>query len=853
MARGAEMQPSHAGVVVSRQSNVSMQSPVTMWNSENIPQSQSPIPSLGHLTLRNPAIWSKHEDFTPRRQSPAFVARMARIVSSSNISPRYTSFSQRCSAMAALDVSLSQSTHRAQAAVDRGLTFLSQYGRLVKSPSRHVAARSSVQPSERNPSASNRHTTSQLSATTAELSPREQSLKRQVITERKLPVFRQEGSISVSSSADLAGVADGHGPRARLSSQDQIRVRRTHPSHNEGEPGPENNSSLEAPLTMEKLLRKPPQRANASAGRCVRTPEMSTSFRGSFSGGSPSLCNTHVADLSGTVNRELLPGGAPPVAPQRVSEKSVSASISSCTNPTIAQRRRYSDLTPRVALSTALSPGTMTTTTAGITPATSSNRSQSSIETITDISISCLNAVNNRPKSSFVSSRLTMQQFVQRWSNHYEENKKAYFEGGYMSVIPGKKLNSRYVIVQKLGWGEFSTVWLAYDTLHTTLGKPHQAFVAVKIAKCDNVVSESTHYEIKLLHYIGSNASPDAPLTRLLDSFEVTGQYGSHMCMVMPLHGSNLLSIIDQMKAKKCIRNPSEISMIKEIIASVLVGLNELDKLDVIHTDIKPENILCSSSDPRVLDTIENFCVRNKDRSSMVPAERVREAMWQGDPNHLVCIADFGLSVALKPPKTNDPTSKNNRDATVKSTIESKKEFPVEKAGTVKNARGTMIQTREYRAPEILMGMDFNTHTDMWSVGCMVFELITGEFLMDPKRRTRNERLMDVEHLAMIMQILGPVPDEIIKLRVTGESSKPPPRYMHRYFDENNRFIYADKYRLYPRRHIDKELQAFLPPEEAKLAAAFIMGCLSSYNPASRPSAGEMLNHSWLSDIRRKN
>ncbi|RHW71284.1 protein kinase [Trypanosoma brucei equiperdum] len=845
MTRNADAHFS-VGTAANRQLNVPAPSHLMTWSADSLAQNQPSIPSLGNLNLRNPGIWSKREELTPRRQSPVVAARMARIVSSSNISPRYTTFTQRWSPVSPLDLSLTQSSHRAQTAGERGFAFIARYGGIARSPARQAASRSGQSP-ELETSVASRQT-SQHSSLPVKMTPRDRSLKRQIITERKLRIVRQESSTPGASSSNLACLSEANGSRTRLLSQEQLKKQGSS-IHHGGETGLTDKSPVAAPLTVEQLLKKPPQKASTSVGRRVQTPEISISLRGSFSAGNDSLSSAHVAELSTTTARELPSGGVPCVVPHRMSDKSMSASISSCVHPVIVQRRRCSDCTTKPAPSATTSPGTMTATTAGATPTTSSNRSQSSVETVTDIpSVGQVAAPYNGQKSSFVSSRLVMQQFVQRWSNHYEENKKAYFEGGYMSVVPGKKLNSRYVIVQKLGWGEFSTVWLAYDTLHTTLGKPHQAFVAVKIAKCDSVVSESTQYEIKLLRYIGSNTPSHAPLTGLLDSFEVAGQYGSHTCMVMPLHGSNLLSIIDQMKAKKGIRSPSEISLIKEIVVSILIGLDELDKLDVIHTDIKPENILCSSSDPKVLDTIENFCLRNKDRSSMVPADRVRKAMWQGDPNHLVCIADFGLSVALKPSKGQAVTGKGQKDVAAKAAIESKKEFPVEKAGTVSNVRGTMIQTREYRAPEILMGMDFNTRTDIWSVGCMVYELITGEFLMDPKRRTRNERMMDVEHLAMMMQILGPVPEKIIKLREGCGNGKPPPRYIHRYFDENNRFIYSDKYRLYPRRHIDRELQAYLPPAEAKSAAAFIVGCLASYEPTSRPSAGEMLNHTWLYD-----
>ena len=107
-------------------------------------------------------------------------------------------------------------------------------------------------------------------------------------------------------------------------------------------------------------------------------------------------------------------------------------------------------------------------------------------------------------------------------------------------------------------------------------------------------------------------------------------------------------------------------------------------------------------------------------------------------------LADFGLSFLLEP--LGSPVGSNLR-STCRTDIR------VEKAGVAKNPGGVLIQTREYRAPEILFGGEFCARSDVWSLGCMVYRThYRGEFLMDPKKRTRVEREMDVEHLAMMMQ-----------------------------------------------------------------------------------------------------
>lgn len=49
------------------------------------------------------------------------------------------------------------------------------------------------------------------------------------------------------------------------------------------------------------------------------------------------------------------------------------------------------------------------------------------------------------------------------YSDIEEESKEDYRLGGYHPIRINEVLKGRYIVVHKLGWGYFSTVWLCWD------------------------------------------------------------------------------------------------------------------------------------------------------------------------------------------------------------------------------------------------------------------------------------------------------------------------------------------------------------------------------------------------------
>merc|ERR1712151_249051 len=64
------------------------------------------------------------------------------------------------------------------------------------------------------------------------------------------------------------------------------------------------------------------------------------------------------------------------------------------------------------------------------------------------------------------------------------------------------------------------------------------------------------------------------------------------------------------------------------------------------------------------------------------------------------------------------------------------------------------INTRQYRAPEVILALGWNERSDLWSVGCILMELYTGELLF----RTHES----LEHLALMERAIEPLPSSML-------------------------------------------------------------------------------------------
>ncbi|XP_043347100.1 dual specificity protein kinase CLK4 isoform X2 [Dermochelys coriacea] len=217
--------------------------------------------------------------------------------------------------------------------------------------------------------------------------------------------------------------------------------------------------------------------------------------------------------------------------------------------------------------------------------------------------------------------------------------------------------------------------------------------VAVKIVKNVSRYREAARSEIQVLEYL--NTMDPSSMFRCVQMLEWFDHHG-HVCIVFELLG---LSTYDFIKENSFL--PFHINDIRQMAYQICQSVNFLHHNKLTHTDLKPENILFVESDYVV-----------KYNSKMKRDERTLK-------NTDIKVVDFGSA-----------TFDNEHHS-------------------------TLVSTRHYRAPEVILALGWSQPCDVWSIGCILIEYYLGLTVF----QTHDSK----EHLAMMERMLGPLPTHMIK------------------------------------------------------------------------------------------
>ncbi|KAL5709409.1 non-specific serine/threonine protein kinase [Ranunculus cassubicifolius] len=265
-------------------------------------------------------------------------------------------------------------------------------------------------------------------------------------------------------------------------------------------------------------------------------------------------------------------------------------------------------------------------------------------------------------------------------------------EEGYYSFRIGELLDDRYEVIASHGKGVFSTVVRAKDHKAGD-GEPEE--VAIKFVRSNDTMLRSGRTEEKFLKKLSEMDPEDrCHCVRFISSF----MHRNHICLVIESLSMNLRSVV-----KKFGRDIGlNLKAVRGYAKQLFIALKHLQDCDVLHCDIKPDNILV-----------------NEAKSALK-------------------LCDFGNATL-----NNDPTN---------------------------NVTPYMV-SRYYRAPEIMLGLQYHHPIDMWSVGCCLYELYAGKILFNGSSNK--------EMLRLHMELKGPFTKKMLKKGA----------FTGKYFDHNFNFI----------------------------------------------------------------
>ncbi|KAJ6638055.1 putative dual specificity tyrosine-phosphorylation-regulated kinase 3 like, partial [Pseudolycoriella hygida] len=155
----------------------------------------------------------------------------------------------------------------------------------------------------------------------------------------------------------------------------------------------------------------------------------------------------------------------------------------------------------------------------------------------------------------------------------------------------------------------------------------------------------------------------------------------------------------------------------------------------------------------------------------------------------------------------------------------------------------TYIQSRFYRAPEVILGVKYGMAIDMWSLGCILAELLTGYALLPGED--------EADQLACIIELLGMPPQSLLDQSKRAKnfiSAKGYPRYCSAETLEDGTIILGPglsrrgKERRPPG---GKDLRTALKGCDDQLFLSFLRGCLE-LDPELRMTPSQALRHSWF-------
>lgn len=404
----------------------------------------------------------------------------------------------------------------------------------------------------------------------------------------------------------------------------------------------------------------------------------------------------------------------------------------------------------------------------------------------------------------------------------------SYIDGGFGSRYnydwTGKLIANNYILIKKLGYGSYAVVWLCYSLKHKKcyaikILNPEDHKSGRKEIDMFNLINKKSQYIISMIDHF----EIPVPNDQLDDGDEYFDDSYSHVCIILELM---LCSVYDIIKICHKTNKYLPLKFIKKVIFETLLATSTLHKNGIIHTDIKPENMLISfdhvteiskfisefidnnnliricnyfnnnNINNMLLKTISNLRRKYKNQHLNIKEIAIKELVIRIlrslDNNE-----NYTEKIDKKNSRDNKKNYKNDSDSesidyTIQryeitdseSELDESNDEPNDKPdnksvleykyfknisikisdlGTCikkENLNRKQIQTRHYRAPEVILGLRYNEKCDIWSIGCCIYELLTLELLFNPNETDTIS--CDRFHICEFINKLGLIPQKMI-------------------------------------------------------------------------------------------
>ncbi|PCH05363.1 hypothetical protein PENOC_029300 [Penicillium occitanis (nom. inval.)] len=283
----------------------------------------------------------------------------------------------------------------------------------------------------------------------------------------------------------------------------------------------------------------------------------------------------------------------------------------------------------------------------------------------------------------------------------HQETLPTYEARRYYLVQQAEILNEQYQVLAKLGYGVTSTVWLGRDLIKDLP-------------------------ELDIYTRLNSIKTPHPArrfIRKLLNHFIIAGPHGDeHVVLVHEVLGMSADELMKWLP-----RRAMSLSDMKPCIRQLLAVLDFLHNgAGIMHTDLQLKNSLLPAPDEASLKSFEEKQFTSPSPRKLLPDRTIDTSPSLFPPSDgLTLLADFGEARRL----------------------------PSKDSGEALNED---IMPNAYRAPEVILKMDWDWRVDIWNVAVLAWDIVSPKTLING--HNADGIFDDRVHVAELVALLRPPP-----------------------------------------------------------------------------------------------